>query len=373
MRASSRRSTHTTSSLSPLILAAASVEELSHLITSRAPTLAQDRSISRAAVRAVVSSVRPRICSPQGKNCRSAIAYSRRVGQENTSRSDANFMSGIGFANTYQILFERGGERSKVRSNSEPFMHHVTLIGNSRADLKALRRQFAGVLDIDFEPLDQALRSNPGPRSYLIFVSTMRRSTPHLGQSRVAVEREGMARAEAKERKGNISDRQASLLQRTRAHAHGATDVLHPPVIGRELLATLWGDVTSLSADPTNTKIRKSFAVSAAVDTLQNIFASACLGGQLDCPSVKSTGDEIVSHLETQGLAAWTETVRTHHSMTYQHCLLVTGLAVAFGQQIGVSRADRQRLSFAGMLHDIGKARFRSPFSKSPVVWTTTR
>ncbi len=63
---------------------------------------------------------------------------------------------------------------------------------------------------------------------------------------------------------------------------------------------------------------------------------------------------------------AWIDTVRTHHSMTYQHCLLVTGLAVAFGQQIGVSRADRQRLSFAGMLHDIGKARIPLAILEKP-------
>lgn len=149
----------------------------------------------------------------------------------------------------------------------------------------------------------------------------------------------------------------ASLLQRTRAYALGATDVLHPPIVGRELLAALWGDIASLSADPNNAAIRKSPTVSAAVDTLENIFASACFGGQLNPSSIEVAGEGIISHLETQGLAAWIETVRTHHSMTYQHCLLVTGLAVAFGQQIGVSRADRQRLSFAGMLHDIGKAR----------------
>jgi putative nucleotidyltransferase with HDIG domain len=119
----------------------------------------------------------------------------------------------------------------------------------------------------------------------------------------------------------------------------------------------LWGDVASLSVDPGNAALRKSPAVCAAIDTLQNIFSSACLGEQLDAPSINSAGEAVVSQLEAQGLAAWIETVRTHHSATYQHCLLVTGLAVAFGQQIRVSRADRQRLSFAGMLHDIGKAR----------------
>jgi putative nucleotidyltransferase with HDIG domain len=49
--------------------------------------------------------------------------------------------------------------------------------------------------------------------------------------------------------------------------------------------------------------------------------------------------------------------VRRHHSQTYQHCLIVTGVTVAFAQHLGLSRSDQLRLSFAAMLHDIGKAR----------------
>jgi putative nucleotidyltransferase with HDIG domain len=236
-------------------------------------------------------------------------------------------------------------------------MHHVTFIGEARADLNALRRQFAGVLDIDFVPLDQALRSNPG--ASIIFDVRLNNEAALLNV------KEWLGRKPANAKAVFLIDK-ASLLQRTRAYALGATDVLQLPINSRELLAILWGDVVSLSADPNNTAIRKSPAVAAAVDTLQNIFASACLGGQLDSPSVKSAGEAIVGYVETQGLTAWIDTVRTHHSMTYQHCLLVTGLAVAFGQQIGVSRADRQRLSFAGMLHDIGKARIPLEILEKP-------
>jgi putative nucleotidyltransferase with HDIG domain len=162
-----------------------------------------------------------------------------------------------------------------------------------------------------------------------------------------------------------ITDK-TSHLENTRAVAIGATDVLHQPIDGRALLTKLWGDVESLSADPDNAAIRKSPAVSTAVDTLKNIFSSACLGEPLSPTSINSAGGAIVGHVEAQGLAAWIDTVRTHHSMTYQHCLLVTGLAVAFGQKLGLSRTDRQRLSFAGMLHDIGKARIPLAILEKP-------
>ena len=85
-----------------------------------------------------------------------------------------------------------------------------------------------------------------------------------------------------------------------------------------------------------------------------------------DSNAIQSASDAVVGQVEAQGLAAWIDTVRAHHSQTYQHCLLVTGLAVAFGQQLGASRADRQRLSFAGMLHDIGKARIPLAILEKP-------
>jgi putative nucleotidyltransferase with HDIG domain len=236
-------------------------------------------------------------------------------------------------------------------------MRHVTLIGDSRANAEVLRRQFAGVLDIDFAPLEQALGSNLGASTVFDIDLT--------NESRLLNLKEWLSRKPANAKAIFLTDK-TSHLQHTRAYALGATDILHRPIDGRELLTKLWGDVASLSADPNNVAIGKSPAVSAAVYTLQSIFSSACLGGPLDSPSIKSAGNAIVGHVETQGLMAWIDTVRTHHSLTYQHCLLVTGLAVAFGQQIGVSRVDRQRLSFAGMLHDIGKARIPLAILEKP-------
>jgi putative nucleotidyltransferase with HDIG domain len=236
-------------------------------------------------------------------------------------------------------------------------MHRVTFVGDSRVDPKFLHRHFAGILDIDFAPLVQALRSDPGATTVFDIDLTKDASLLNLKQ--------WLRRKPANAKAIFLTDR-ASHLQHTRAFALGATDILHRPINGRELLTKLWGDIASLSTDPNNAAIRKSPAVSAALDTLQSIFASACLGGPLNASSIDTAGDAVVGHVETQGLTAWIDTVRTHHSMTYQHCLLVTGLAVAFGQQIGASRADRQRLSFAGMLHDIGKARIPLTILEKP-------
>jgi putative nucleotidyltransferase with HDIG domain len=102
------------------------------------------------------------------------------------------------------------------------------------------------------------------------------------------------------------------------------------------------------------------------MDTLQGIFSSASQDQPVDAALISSAGEAVVGEIESQGLASWIDTVRKHHSQTYQHCLIVTGVAVGFGQHIGVSRADRQRLSFAGMLHDLGKAKIPLAILEKP-------
>lgn len=227
-------------------------------------------------------------------------------------------------------------------------MYQLTVIADSRAKIDVLRKPLNGVLDVDCVALNETLPAAPGAATVVDIDLTDDSSLLKL--------KHWLARRPANAKAIFLIDR-ASHLQEARACALGATDTLHRPIESRQLLAKLWGDVASLSTDPGNAVIRKAPAVCAAVASLQSIFSSARLGEPLDASLINSAGETVVRDLETQGLSSWIETVRTHHSATYQHCLLVTGVAVAFGQHLKVSRADRHRLSFAGMLHDVGKAR----------------
>src|SRR5262249_24810449 len=56
----------------------------------------------------------------------------------------------------------------------------------------------------------------------------------------------------------------------------------------------------------------------------------------------------------------------TPAGQTYQHCLLVTGIAVTFGRQLGFSDSDKRKLAFAGLLHDIGKAKIPLAILEKP-------
>ncbi len=89
---------------------------------------------------------------------------------------------------------------------------------------------------------------------------------------------------------------------------------------------------------------------------LDEIFGIAEAGTPLAVKDIASRTDVLIGSLGESGLAGWVDAVRLHHSLTYQHCLLVTGTLLAFGHHLEMGAADLQRLALGGLMHDIGKA-----------------
>jgi putative nucleotidyltransferase with HDIG domain len=118
----------------------------------------------------------------------------------------------------------------------------------------------------------------------------------------------------------------------------------------------LLGDIEGLARRGFADAAHVSRGVSSSITVLQDIFGSVCLGVPPQSEIIDRAGLAVMSDIASLGLAPWIESVRKHHSQTYQHCLLVAGTAVAFAQQLGFSKADQQKLSFAALLHDVGKA-----------------
>jgi putative nucleotidyltransferase with HDIG domain len=85
-----------------------------------------------------------------------------------------------------------------------------------------------------------------------------------------------------------------------------------------------------------------------------------------DLQTINAAGAEVVESIEEEGLVHWLDIVRNHHSQTYQHSLVVTAVAVAFGRHLGFGRADKHRLASAGLLHDIGKAKIPLEILEKP-------
>jgi putative nucleotidyltransferase with HDIG domain len=227
-------------------------------------------------------------------------------------------------------------------------MNSLSIIGGSAESKEFLRSTLSGIFDSKFVEFSDIGQSTPGSCTLVDVDLNNVRYVPFL--------KKWLEHKPTGAKVVFITDK-TSRSQAERAFAIGASDIVHRPIQSADLLAKLLGDVECLSGCPPSKEIRSSPGSVAAIGGLRKIFSSAIGGERVDFASLHSAGEPLVDELEGKGLAAWINAIRTHHSQTYQHCLMVTGLLVAFGQQLEVSRSDRIRLSMAGMLHDIGKAR----------------
>jgi putative nucleotidyltransferase with HDIG domain len=221
----------------------------------------------------------------------------------------------------------------------------------------AIRRRLGKEFEFEFFDLDEV--ESVTPRPFLLFDIDFK-ETPRLLKLKEQLKCKPIA--------GKIifAIDKDSRLQAVQAQALGATDIVFRPLEARSLATALFGHFPLLKDGP----ISKLPGIGAALDALHGIFSSAFIGAPVEVAAIDSAGQQIVDRIEDHGLRSWIDTVRQHHSQTYQHCLLVTGVAVAFGQYLGFSPVDRNRLSFAGMLHDIGKARVPVAILEKPTPLT---
>ena len=158
----------------------------------------------------------------------------------------------------------------------------------------------------------------------------------------------------------------ASWHARAQAAALGASSLCTRPLSAKALLTILMGNFGALTDNDSPPLLRSVPAVAPALDALENIFLSAHIGTPLDLKVIDFAGKILIQSIAEAGVASWIDIVRTHHSQTYQHSLLVTGIIVAFAQRLRLSTVDQQRLSAAAMLHDIGKARIPVAILEKP-------
>jgi putative nucleotidyltransferase with HDIG domain len=149
---------------------------------------------------------------------------------------------------------------------------------------------------------------------------------------------------------------QRSRLAIMQAYALGATDALVNPVNQIQLLKRL-ADTEVPSIVPDEPQSPGQEAASAGAASIATMFSAVMSGAAIDVAGARNAGGKIATAVAENGLAEWLTTVRRHHEGTYQHCLLVTGVAADFGLSLGVKSVDMERLSSAAMFHDIGKAK----------------
>jgi putative nucleotidyltransferase with HDIG domain len=159
----------------------------------------------------------------------------------------------------------------------------------------------------------------------------------------------------AKARKRIFLVEQSSHVCISQAYALGATLVLPGSISPTKLLAAL-ADRAERGTSPSSHASPPADVAQAAATAFATMFTAVTLDQPLDVDGTKEAGRKIANRIAEHGLSEWLTTVRRHHEGTYQHCLLVTGVAIDFGLSLGVAKADLERLSSAAMFHDIGKA-----------------
>jgi putative nucleotidyltransferase with HDIG domain len=171
----------------------------------------------------------------------------------------------------------------------------------------------------------------------------------------IAALREAFAKLTHIRKRIFLVDQNAHLFI-VQAYALGATRVLGASVDQANLLAQL-ADSGLSGIRPNDASHGAREAAAAGAIAIGSMFSAVLARKAIDVTGAKGAASGIADSIAESGLSSWLETVRGHHEGTYQHCLLVTGIAVDFGLSLGFARRDLERLQSAAMFHDIGKAK----------------
>lgn len=152
--------------------------------------------------------------------------------------------------------------------------------------------------------------------------------------------------------------RQMSPRATTQANAIGATGVLAAdaavPVlldkIGQMVLAA-----RGLDMDGREARIQQHVAQASVA--LGDMLTAAAEGRALPVDAIDASVASINRAADEVDLGGWLDMVWNHDDLTYQHCLLVAGLAAAFARQLRFPDSARALVTCAAVLHDIGKAK----------------
>lgn len=150
----------------------------------------------------------------------------------------------------------------------------------------------------------------------------------------------------------------------TQANALGATLILPADTPRAALLDKLDAMLGSSDAAGASAGLRRRFVAASAA--LGDLLDAAASGVHLPVSALDDSVEALNRAAEDGDLDAWLDLVWQHDDVTYQHCLLVSGLAAAFAHRLGFGEADRRLITGAAVLHDIGKARIPLDILRKP-------
>jgi len=97
-------------------------------------------------------------------------------------------------------------------------------------------------------------------------------------------------------------------------------------------------------------------SVAEAEHSLETLFEGMLSDAPVSLQAVSQAAAGVLASVRAVGADAWLASVRRHHEGTFQHCLLVTGVAAGFAKGAGLGGGQAAALMNAALLHDVGKA-----------------
>ncbi|MBA3727203.1 MAG: hypothetical protein H0W86_12375, partial [Armatimonadetes bacterium] len=76
-------------------------------------------------------------------------------------------------------------------------------------------------------------------------------------------------------------------------------------------------------------------AISGGAAVFASIFADVRNGRPVNLLDAERATSQVIDRVKQDGLASWLDEVRRYHEGTFQHCLLVTGVAAGFALEVG--------------------------------------
>ena len=152
--------------------------------------------------------------------------------------------------------------------------------------------------------------------------------------------------------------RDNSHYEQVQAVALGAASVLPSTASSAEICRAVAAALgTEMSSTPATAASSVAEHVEQARLEFQAIFHATRRGDPFSRTKVDNATDSVVDAVEDGGIRRWLEIVWAYDNITYQHCMLVTGLAAEFAKKLALSTSDQKRLVRGALLHDLGKAK----------------
>jgi len=165
--------------------------------------------------------------------------------------------------------------------------------------------------------------------------------------------------------------RDNSHLERVQAVAVGATSLFPANASVSDIFAALAPVRSTIPSAVLATSLTSAQNIEEARLQFESIFSAAARSELITRASVDNATASVMAAVAEGGIRQWLEVVWMYDEATYQHCLLVTGLAAEFAARLQFARSDQENVTRAALLHDLGKAKIPLAILNKPGALTS--